>query len=63
MPIALEHDLERQASRLASSGKLKKKKKMGLKDAEQAYVWGTMRKIELQHRAKGGAPGKYMKHV
>jgi len=61
-PVEMERDLRGQARKLARSGKLRSKK-MGLKDAEDAYVWGTMRKLEKQHRAKGGAPGKYMKKV
>lgn len=62
MPVAMERELERQANKLAKSGKLKGKKKgMTLKEAENAYKYGTMQKVEKKHRAKGGAPGKYYK--
>lgn len=63
MPAELENDLRQSAAKLARGGKLRRKKGMTLKEAEDAYTYGTMRKIEKQHRAKGGAPGKYMKRV
>jgi hypothetical protein len=64
MPIALERELRAEADKVASSGRMRKRKRgQSLKDAENAYVWGTMRKIERYHRAKGGAPGKYMKTI
>jgi len=59
MPKALENSLMRQARRLAKSGKLRQAGKAG----KNAYVWGTMRKIEKQHQAKGGSPGKYLHNV
>lgn len=44
MPVAMEHELKKAASKLASKGKLKSKKGMTLQQAENAYVYGTMRK-------------------
>jgi hypothetical protein len=63
VPAKLEHDLKKEARKLGKKGKLRKKKGMSLRDAEDSYSWGTMRKIEKRHRAKGGAPGKYMHNV
>lgn len=63
MPTNLEADLKAQAAKLARSGKLKKKGQMSLQEAEDSYTYGTMRKLEKQHRAKGGAPGKYLKKL
>lgn len=58
MPKELERRLKRDATRLAKSGKLR-----GGKGAKDAYTYGTLRKIEKRHQAKGGKPGKYLKNV
>ena len=54
MPKALENKLRRQATKAIGNGSKSAKKR------KRAYVYGTMRKIEEQHEAKGGRPGKYM---
>jgi hypothetical protein len=53
MPRALEEQLKRQALK-----RIKQKGKAG-RERREAYVWGTMQKLEAQHRAKGGKAGKY----
>lgn len=64
MPVEKERELRAEARHLASSGKLNKRKRYKtMKEAENAYVWGTMRTIEERHRAKGGRPGKYMHNI
>jgi len=45
MPKALEEKLKREAAKLGAEGKLKKRGKYkNLAQAENAYVYGTMRK-------------------
>jgi len=44
MPKALERELKRSAHKLGRAGKLRKKGGMSLKEAENAYVYGTLRK-------------------
>ena len=63
MPAALEKKLGSVAAKYARQGKLKKRKGETTKEAKAAYKYGTLRKIELRHRAKGGKPGKYLKKV
>jgi hypothetical protein len=63
MPVAKENELKRVAAKYAKSGRLKKKKGESTKEAKNAYVYGTLRKIEKRHRAKGGKPGKYLHKV
>ena len=63
MPEMMERALKRAAGRLARKHRLHRKKGETMKGAKNAYTYGTLRKIEMQHRAKGGAPGKYLKKV
>lgn len=55
MPKAVHRQLKRRARKLAKAGKLR--------DGEEEYIYGTLRKIEKRHRAKGGKKGKYLTKV